>query len=151
MGREATATRGKDMADKMKTAFRIGTGALGLIGIISGGKAVWQGASGFLGEALAGVTDPGALMVLDNEFRFFAGIWFLVGLSMLLGAIFIHKRPRHLQIGLEAILVGGLARAFAFAEYGFQAQFMPAILIEIIVPAVLLVLMVRWQKAESAT
>ena len=99
------------------TIVRIGSGLLGLIGLISGGRAIWNGIEGHLGEAAASI-DPMVLNLMDNEFRFFAGIWFLVGFALIVGAIAIHKKPDLIQVGLEAVFVGGIARAVGIGQYG---------------------------------
>ena len=118
---------------------RIGSGLLGLIGLISGGKAIFNGIEGHLGEAAATV-DPTVLNMMDNEFRFFAGIWLLVGFALIVGAIAIHKKPDLIQIGLEAVFVGGVARAIGAFEYGLLPQTTVAIGIELIAPVILFVL-----------
>lgn len=118
---------------------RIGAGLLGLIGLISGGRAIWNGIEGHLGDAAATI-DPAILNLMDNEFRFFAGIWFLVGFALIVGAILIHKKPDLIQIGLEAVFVGGIARAIGIAQYGGVRETIAPTLIELVVPLVLLVL-----------
>ena len=129
---------------------RIGAGILGLIGIISGGRAVYQGAAGFLGEGQAILLDPNVLALMDNEFRFFAGVWMLVGLALIVGAIFIEKKPDLIQIGLEAVFVGGLARLFAFSEYGPLPEVFGVIGVELVVPVALLILLKRATRSRAA-
>ena len=129
------------------TIVRIGSALLGLIGLATGALGVYQGASGKLGAAAAALGDPAVLAALDNDFRFLAGIWFIVGLGLLVGAIFIHRKPDLVQIGLEAVFVGGLARAFAFTEYGPLPEFYAPVAVEIIVPVILFVMLRTHLKA----
>ena len=127
------------------TIARVGAGLLGVIALISGGKAIWNGASSYLDDAAA-LGDPQLLVLLDNDFRFFAAVWLLIGVALLVGAILIHRKPDLVQVGLEAVFIGGIARVFAFSEYGYTAEVLPPIIIELVLPPVLLVLMKLGQK-----
>ena len=69
---------------------RIGSGLLGVIGLVTGALAVYGGAAAKLGDAAAGL-DAVVLASLDNDFRFYAACWFLIGLALVLGAIMIKK------------------------------------------------------------
>ena len=118
---------------------RIGSGLLGLIALISGGKAIWGGIDAHLGE-VAATLDPNVLNFMDNEYRFFAGVWLLIGFALIIGSLLIHKKPDLIQVGLEAVFVGGIARVIGAMEYGLLRETTIAIAIEIIAPIVLLVL-----------
>lgn len=141
--------------DKKIVTLRIGSGLLGLVCLIAGGRSVYLGAAGFLGKADASQVNIDVLAALDNEFRFFAGVLALVGLSLVISSAAFFKKPgiaqAGMQIGLEAVFVGGLARAFAFTEYGYSGTFLPPVLVEIIVPAVLFVLLKVAQRNSSET
>lgn len=114
---------------------RIIGGLMGIIALISGAKAVWQGASGKLGEAAA-TLDPNILQALDSDFRYFAGVWLFTAVVYIVGTIVAPRIPHILQVAFELTIFGGFARAFAYSEFGFNGQFLPPILIEIIPPLV---------------
>ena len=57
------------MSDLKLTIVRIGSGLLGVIALISGGKAILQGLAGKLGEQAANL-DTAVLASADNDFRF---------------------------------------------------------------------------------
>ncbi|MCP4386369.1 MAG: DUF4345 domain-containing protein [Hyphomicrobiales bacterium] len=123
------------------TIVRIGATILGATGLLGGSVAVYQGARSKLGNATTALGDPAVLAALDKDFRFLAGIWTIVGVSLLVGVILIRKKPELVQIGLLAVLLGGLAQLFAVIDYGLQPQFAAPIAIEIAAPIILLVLL----------
>ncbi len=100
------------MANIKQTIVRIGAGIFGVIALASGGKMIWDGASEKLGETVTGLGDPQVLAVLDNDFRFLAGVWMIIGLGLLVGSVLIEKKPDLIQIGLEAIFLGGSGASF---------------------------------------
>ncbi len=128
---------------------RIGSGLLGVIGLVTGALAVY-GAAAKLGDAAAGL-DAVVLASLDNDFRFYAACWFLIGLALVLGAIMIEKKPDLIQIGLEAVILGGAARLFAFTEFGPLPEFYPAIIIEIVGGIALFVMFKMHTKLVAAS
>lgn len=128
---------------------QIGSALLGLIVLIIGGQAVYQGAAGKLEEAAAALGDVGVLAGLDNDLRFFAAVSMIIGLGLIFGAIFIHTKPEIVQMGLGAIFVGGIARAFAMIEYGMLPQFYAPIAVELIIPPVLLLLLKLRQREQK--
>ena len=136
------------MSDLKLTIVRVGSGLLGIVALISGGKAIIQGLAGKLGEQAANL-DTAILASADNEFRFFAATWFLVGIALLIGAIKIHAKPDLVQIGLEAVILGGLVRLFAFKDYGVVDSAVPAIAIEIIAGGILFALFIMWRRSSK--
>lgn len=131
------------------TIARAGGGIFGVIALITGARMVWGGASAKLGEATALIADNPGLAALDNDFRFAAAIWFLMGIALIAGAIVPHRKPDLLQMGLEAVIIGGFARWFAFTEYGVLPQFYPAIAIEIIGGGIVFALFMMWRKGQA--
>ncbi len=120
---------------------RVGSTIFGLIALGTGAKMMYEGASGKLGDGAALLAEAGILPAFDNDFRFLAAVWLIVGLGLLIGTIFIRKKPDLIQIGLEAVFVGGLARAFSSYQFDTFQQFAAPILIELILPVVLLILL----------
>ena len=137
------------MKDMQLTIVRIGAGLLGLIGLITGAKAIWGGASSILGDAATSLP-AAALSTVDNELRFFAACWLIIGLALLVGAILPHKKPDLLQIGLEGVILGGLARLIAFTEFGPLPEFYPVIFIEVVIGGVLFVMFMIWRKSQPS-
>ncbi len=132
------------------TVLRIGSGLFGLIALITGAKMIYQGASGKLGEAAVAVANAGVLPAFDNDFRFLAAIWLIVGLGLLVGTIFIHTKLDLVQLGLEAIFLGGIVRLLAFAEFGPLPQFYVPIAVELVFPIILLVILILHKKSLKA-
>ena len=112
----------------MKVNFvRLLTALLALIGVGIGGKGVFIG--------LSALSAP---MALDNEYRFFAGIWFGVGCGLAY-CLFHIRHCSALYRGLMAtIFIGGIARAIGAMSYpAVDRQIIVAIAIELILPALL--------------
>lgn len=132
------------------TFVHIGDALSGLIALFSGGKAKYEGAAAKIGAAaLQGLGDTDVLTELDNDFRFLAANWMIVGLGLLIGVVLIHSKPDLVQIGIEAIILGGLARAFAMTEYGDLPQYYGPVVVEVVLPIVLLILLKGHQRAEK--
>ena len=94
------------------------------------------------------IHNAGVLPAFDNDFRFLAAIWLIIGLGLIVGTIFIHTKPDLIQIGLEAVFVGGLARAYSSMQFDTFSQFAAPIGIELVVPPILLVLLKLGQKEQ---
>ncbi len=130
---------------------RVGSTIFGVIALGTGAKMLYEGASGKLGEGAPLLAEFGILPAFDNDFRFLAAVWLIIGLGLIVGTIFIRKKPDLIQIGLEAIFVGGLARAFSSYQFDTFAQFAAPILIELIPPVILLILLKLGLKEAEST
>jgi hypothetical protein len=64
-----------------------------------------------------------------------------LAIALIIGAVIIDRKPDLIQVGLEAVFLGGLARLFSFTEFGFMSEFVPAIAIELGAPLILFVLL----------
>lgn len=132
------------------TIARCGSAVFGIIALGTGAKMLFEGASGKLGAGATLLADPGILPAFDNDFRFLAAVWLIVGLALVVGAILVRKKPDLIQIGLEAIFVGGLARAISSYQFDTFPQFAGPIVIELIPPVVLLILLKLGLKEVNA-
>lgn len=106
---------------------RVFTALLTLIGFAVGGKSIFLGLS-----------ELSAPPLLDNEYRFFAGIWFGVGCGLAY-CLFHIRHCSALYRGLMAtIFVGGIARAIGAIGYpAVEQKIVVAIVIELILPVIL--------------
>jgi len=91
---------------------------LALIALVTGAMDLFHGVRSQ--EALgANLTDKGFQdPMLDNVFRFFAAVWFGLGLQLL---FFVRDLPRYkpaLMLLLGIVVLGGVARLISMAQYG---------------------------------
>lgn len=109
----------------MNTAIRVFTFLLGVIGLVTGGASI-----------SSGLVDAAPLV--DNTFRFYAGIWMAVGLGLIHAAVAYEKSEQVFGFLLRAVFVGGLARAIGLLDYPPEPRLLVAIAVEIVVPLLLL-------------
>ncbi len=119
-------------------ALRIPTALLGLIAIGTGASSV-----------LGGLTDAAPLV--DNTFRFYAGIWFAIGLGLIHAAVVWEANARVFALAMRALILGGFARAIGLLDYPPEPGVVVAIGIEVVVPAMLLVLRGRADRKRVAS
>lgn len=120
----------------MNTTVRVFTFLLGVIGLATGGASV-----------LSGLAD--ATPALDNTFRFQAGIWMAVGLGLLHSAVAYEKSEQLFRFLMQALIVGGLARAVGLLDYAPERAVVAPIIIELVVPTLLLVLRAKASKNNT--
>ena len=109
----------------MKTnTVRLFTGLLGVIALVTGGEAM-----------LLGLGDVDVPALLDNTYRFLAGIWFGAGCGLVYCVLNIESSTLLLRSLMLAIFLGGIARLIGLPEYEvIEPQFMVAIAIELFFP-----------------
>ena len=130
--------------------LRIGSGFFALIAIATGIRQIISGASGALGEEAAKLAGSPALAALDNDLRFLAMCWLVIGLALAIGAAMPRKKPDFILMGLIAVILGGFARLYGFTEYGpLQHEYVP-IAIEFVGGIPLLALFLNWQRDGDA-
>ena len=125
----------------MKINFvRVFTALLALIGFAVGGKSIFLGLS-----------ELSAPPMLDNEYRFFAGIWFGVGCGLAY-CLFNIRRCAALYRGLMVmIFVGGIARVIGAIGYpAVDRQIVVAIVIELVLPVILVRLQTSLEDDAAA-
>ncbi len=109
----------------MLLAARILTGLLALIALATGAKG-----------SVGGLTElEGVSQVLDNTFRYYAGIWAGVGVGLVYCVIAMPEATQVLRVLMLAVVLGGIARMIGLRAYEVvEAKTMVAIAIEIVVP-----------------
>ena len=122
----------------MNVATRVLTGLLALIGVVSGVAGILGGVDGEVASAV------------DNQFRYFAGVWLAVGLGLAYCAIKIRESTELFRVMMLAVFLGGVARAIGVMEYGADRRLMMAIGIELVVPAVLVWMQGRLRRGAAA-
>lgn len=116
----------------MLVIARIGTALFALIALATGGKAAFGG----LGLAEAAHQ-------LDNDHRFYAGIWLAVGLGLAYCVPFLTQSTALFRFLMASIMVGGVTRAVGWTQYPPDRRMIVAVAIELVVPVILMVLQAR--------
>ncbi len=116
----------------MYLGARIITGLLAIIGLVIGARG-----------ALAGLAGVDAPALLDNEYRFFAGIWFAVGLGLAYCVVYLKEAAGLFRGLMLALFCGGIARAIGLTAYAPEPPMVAAIAIELIAPVLLV-----WMQAR---
>ena len=106
---------------------RLFTALLALIGFAVGAKGMFLG--------LAELHAP---PMIDNEYRFFAGIWFGVGCGFAYCLFHIRNCAAVYRGLMATVFIGGIARAIGALAYpSVDPQIIVAIIIELILPVIL--------------
>lgn len=121
----------------MNVTTRVLTGLLALIGIVSGLAGVFGGVDGEVASAV------------DNQFRYFAGVWLAVGLGLAYCAVKIRESTELFRVMMLAVFLGGMARAIGVIGYGAETKLMVAIGIELVVPVLLVWMQGRLRAATA--
>ncbi len=129
--------------------LRLGSGFFALIALMTGARKLYVGVSGELGEAATNLAGSPALASLDNDLRFLAMCWLVVGMALMVGAIIPRRKPDFILIGLIVVILGGFARLYGFAEYGPLPDAYAPIAIEFFVGIPLLALFISWRKEQN--
>lgn len=112
----------------MLIVARILTGLLALIALGTGIKTVLGG----LAEVAL------APQVLDNTFRYYAGVWAGVGVGLAYCVAFMREQTTLLRFLLLAVFLGGVARAVGMTAYdAIETKFIVGTLIETILPLII--------------
>ena len=118
----------------MIIATRVLTSLLALIALATGALGLVNG----LGDA---AVEP----ILDNNYRFFAGVWFVVGIGLVHTVIDIKGSTKLHRLLMIAIAVGGIGRAIGMLDYAPERRMIIGTLIETILPVLLI-----WMGAKVA-
>ena len=118
----------------MIVIVRVLTSLLAVIAVVIGGRGV-----------LFGLSDVQASAVLDNEHRFFAGIWFGVGIGLAYCVVHLRESTLLFRGLMLTIFVGGMARIIGLGSYEPEAQIIAPIAIELIAPTLLV-----WMQSRVA-
>ena len=137
------------MNDIKLNILRVGAGLFALIALATGAKQIIMGASGALGDAAHKLAGSPALSALDNDLRFLAMCWLVIGGALAIGAVMPRKKPDFILIGLSAVILGGFARLYGFTEYGLLPHEYAPIAIEFIGGVPLLALLLNWQREQT--
>jgi len=116
----------------MNIATRILTALLAIIAFILGGHGAIEGLA---------VEAPS---ILDNEYRFFAGVWFGVGLGLAYCVLHLERTTLLFRALMLTIFMGGIARIIGLSEYAAEAQIIAPIAIELVAPILLV-----WMQSRS--
>ena len=133
------------MSNLKLNILRVGTGLFALIALATGAKQIIMGASGALGDEAIKLAGSPALAALDNDLRFLAMCWLVIGGALAIGAAMPRKKPDFILVGLTAVILGGFARLYGFTEFGLLPQEFAPIAIEFIGGIPLLILLLNWQ------
>jgi len=107
----------------MLIAARILTGLLALIALGTGLKGSFSG------------LEVEATAVVDNTFRYYAGVWAGVGVGLAYCVAYMPQATDLLRFLMLAIFIGGIARAIGLTTYEVvERKIFVGILIETIVP-----------------
>ena len=131
------------------TILRLGSGFFGLIAVMTGARKLYAGVNGELGEAAVDLAGSQALASLDNDLRFLAMCWLVIGMALMVGAIIPRRKPDFILIGLIVVILGGFARLYGFIEYGPLPDEYAPIAIEFLVGIPLLALFLSWRKEQD--
>lgn len=126
----------------MKTIFRLLVGALGLVALFGGVLSIATGLGGFaaaMGQPFASPSEAG-FVVADSEFRYFAGVWFGVGLALLYSLGNPFQRATLLRAALIAVFIGGLGRVIAISQLGMPSIVLGPTVVELVLPPLLWVI-----------
>ena len=104
-------------------------------------------------DVFLGLVDVDAAAVVDNTFRYYAGIWAAVGLGLVWCVVRIRESTQLFRFLLIAIFIGGIARAIGLLDVPLERPIAVGIAIETILPVVLWFMQSRIQEttAPSAT
>ncbi|MBX2803239.1 MAG: DUF4345 domain-containing protein [Myxococcales bacterium] len=115
----------------MTIITRLLTAFYALIGLATGAR-----------SAVLGL-DADVLPLDDNQFRFYAAIWFTVGLGLAYCVAFIRESTQLFRFLMLALVMGGVGRALGALEYPLETPMIVGIALEFVGPALLLVLQSR--------
>ncbi len=116
----------------MLIAARIGTALFAFIALATGSKAV-----------VGGLKIAEATHQLDNDHRFFAGIWLAAGLGLAYCVPFLAESTTLFRFLMGTLMMGGVARAIGWMSYPPDRRMVVAVVIELVLPLVLLFLQSR--------
>ena len=131
------------------TILRLGAGFFALIALMTGARKLYFGLRGELGNTATDLVGSPVMASLDNDLRFLAMSWLVIGMALMVGAIVPRRKPDFILIGLIVVILGGFARLFGFTEYGPLPDEYAAITIEFLVGIPLLVLFISWRKERG--
>ena len=120
-----------------KLILRVLLALFGVIALITGGAAAFGGAEGDL--QLAGLVSPLVLStvegaVVDNNFRFFGGVWMGVGFMLLYAVMRWEVSVVLVRFAALAIFIGGLGRMMPWLSGDMVPEVMyPPIILEIVI------------------
>lgn len=134
----------------MKWLVAVPTFMLGAIALITG--AIWfmlglDALTVLMGQDLGLFGDSYAFRLADSAIRFFAGIWFVVGLGLFYTLGNLAQRTQLFRLSMLAIFVGGLGRILSVVQVGVAQEMLPPILIELILPPLLVFFQARLSRA----
>lgn len=109
-------------------ATRIGAGLCALVVLTSGARAVWFGLDGTASD------------LLDNHYRFYAGVWVALGLALLWCAANLERSTALFRFALGAVMLGGVARLVGLSAYPPDREMVAALVVEFVLPPVLFTL-----------
>ncbi|PCJ71962.1 MAG: hypothetical protein COA62_05245 [Rhodobiaceae bacterium] len=133
-----------------KTILRALLLLFGVIALITGGASAFGGTVGDL--QLAGLISPLVLStvegaVVDNNFRFFGGVWMGVGFMLLYSVVRWEDNVVPIRFAALAIFIGGLGRMMPWLSGDLVPEMMyPPIVLEIVV----MPLLVFWDSRIRA-
>ncbi|WP_310618779.1 DUF4345 family protein [Flexibacterium corallicola] len=131
------------------TILRVGAGFFAIIAMLTGLRQFLGGVNGALEDYELGYVPYESIAGLDNDLRFLAVCWFIVGVSLAVGAVLPRKKPDFILLGLLVVVLGGFARLYGFLEYGpIPHEYIP-ITIEFIGGVPLLLLFASWRQEEQ--
>jgi hypothetical protein len=108
----------------MLITARILTGLLALIALGTGLKG-----------SLSGLEITEAAPIVDNTFRYYAGVWAGVGVGLAYCVAYMPSATELLRFLMLAIFIGGVARAIGLSTYEvFERKIVVGIVIETVVP-----------------
>ncbi len=133
------------MSNLKLNTLRVGTGLFAFVALATGAKQIIMGANGALGDEAIKLAGSPALAALDNDLRFLAMCWLVIGGALAIGAAIPSRKPDFILIGLAAVILGGFARLYGFTEFGLLPHEFAPIAIEFIGGIPLLILFLNWQ------
>ncbi len=122
----------------MSAAVRILTALFALIAFGTGGAGI-----------LGGLGGADVAPILDNNYRFFAGVWFALGIGLVHCVVKPDETAGLFRLLMVAIFIGGIGRAVGMLEVVPERRMIVGTLIETVLPALLIFLRSRLPKKAA--
>ncbi len=110
----------------MLIAARIGTALFALISLATGSKVM-----------IRGLEAADATHQMDNDHRFYAGIWLALGLGLAYCVPYLAESTGLFRFLMVSLMVGGVARAIGWSQYPPDRRMVVAVVIELVFPTLL--------------
>lgn len=111
---------------------RIGTALFSLLALATGARAMW-----------AGLGLESSDILLDNNHRFYAAIWFAVGAGLAYCVPYLSTSTALFRFLMLALMAGAAGRMLGWLHYSPEPRMIVAVVVEFVVPLLLIALQAR--------